>query len=400
MRRNSGTLSLVSRCALVGLLAFLVVVVGLGHRAGAEPELRSFPNGLPTDPDFFPIAVWLQQPGNAGKFKALGINTFVGLWHPPTEIALKQLRAHRIHLIVQPTPEAWALRDSPIIRGWLHLDEPDNAQPDGRGGYGPCISPEEIVRHYKELRARDETRPVYLGFGQGVANPGWVGRGKECASIDPETYYSAASRGGDILAFDIYPVAEVYQDHVKGRLDLVGRGVENLKRWAPPGVPIWADIETTHIKNPNRRPTPEEIRSEVWISIIKGATGINYFVHEWEPSFKEDGIFRYRDVIAALKSLNGQIRELAPVLNSPTRENVATVETAGEIAYLVKQDVTTTYIFAANMREEAVSARIKLGPDAAEEATVLDEDRTIKIADGAFEDRFDGYQVHIYRLPR
>jgi hypothetical protein len=181
---------------------------------------------------------------------------------------------------------------------------------------------------------------------------------------------------------------------------LVGRGVENLKRWAPPGVPIWADIETTHIKNPNRRPTPEEIRSEVWISIIKGATGINYFVHEWEPSFKEDGIFRYRDVIAALKSLNGQIRELAPVLNSPTRENVATVETAGEIAYLVKQDATTTYIFAANMREEAVSARIKLGPDAAEEATVLDEDRTIKIADGAFEDRFDGYQVHIYRLPR
>lgn len=395
--QQSPHLGLLSRFALTIILGCLV---SLGQTARAEPRKQSFSNGLPTDPSFFPIAVWLQQPHNAGKFKALGINTFVGLWNPPTEIGLKQLRAHGIHLVVQPSPEALALKDSSIIRGWLQPDEPDNAQPDGKGGYGPCVSPEEIVRSYNEIRTRDSTRPVYLGFGQGVANPGWVGRGKECAAIDPETYYSAASRGGDIIAFDIYPVAEANQDHVKGKLDLVGRGVANLKRWATPEVPIWADIETTHIKNPNRRPTPDEIRSEVWMAIINGATGINYFVHEWEPSFEEDGVFLYPDVVAGLKRLNGQIRDLAPILNSPTLNHAVTLVTRGEIAHMVKQDATTTYVFAVNMRDEAASVKFRLDTGAADQVTVFNEERTIEIAGAAFEDRFNRYQPHIYKLPR
>ncbi len=66
-----------------GLLAACVVIVALAalpvcqQSARAEPESRSFPNGLPADPNFFPIAVWLQQPVYASKFKAIGINTFV-----------------------------------------------------------------------------------------------------------------------------------------------------------------------------------------------------------------------------------------------------------------------------------------------------------------------------------
>ncbi len=36
-------------------------------------------------PAIFPIAVWLQDPANAAKYKSAGINVYVGLWQGPTE---------------------------------------------------------------------------------------------------------------------------------------------------------------------------------------------------------------------------------------------------------------------------------------------------------------------------
>jgi hypothetical protein len=387
------------RAAGLALAAHLAAAALAGPavtRAGAET--RIFPNGFPADRNFFPIGVWLQQPENAAAFKAMGVNTFVGLWHPPTPERLALLEAHGLYLVVAPTPEALALKASPVIRGWMHIDEPDNAQADGRGGYGDCVLPEALVQRYREMRAQDPTRPIYLGFGQGVANPYWTGRGPRCGAIAPQQYYGAASRAADIVAFDIYPVAEARQPHVMGRLQLVGQGVRNLKRWAPPGTPVWADIETTHINNSVRRPTPKEVASEVWMAIINGATGIDYFVHEWRPSFREDGVFRYPDVVEEIRRLNAQIQDLAPFLNGPTIENEVTVDARAEIARMVKREGGTTYIFAANMEKRPTRARVAVGSAAPARAVVVGENRSVNLVDGAFEDRFGEYEVHIYRL--
>jgi len=361
-------------------------------------NLSKFVNGLPTNPNFFPIAVWLQQPKNARAFKAIGVNTFVGLWHPPTAEGLAQFEREGIHLVLEQTPAALTLKHSPAIRGWLQADEPDNAQPDGRGGHGECVPPEEVVRRYAEIRSRDPTRPVYLGFGQGVANPFWYGRGAKCSAMPPEAYYRIASQGADIVAFDIYPVAEVRQTHVIGRLDLVGRGVANLKRWVPPGTPIWADIETTHIYNPERRPLPAEIYSEVWIAIILGANGINYFVHEWKPSFREDGVFRYPDVVAEIAKINAQLNTFAPVLNSASVPNGIGIQAATEISAIVKSDGGTTYIFAANMEKTKATARLTLPDRINGQVLVLGEDRSMTLVGGAFEDTFEPYGIHLYQL--
>ena len=288
------------------LLAFVGAPVPLAAQSAGP-----FANGLPTDPSFFPIAVWLQSPTRAAAYRALGINTYVGLWNPPNQVVLADLQRQDMYLIVQQTPQALALKDLPVIRGWLQIDEPDNAQPDGRGGYGTCIMPDELARHYNTMRAADATRPIFLGFGQGVANPYWRGRGSRCSEIAPADYYKPASLSGDIIAFDIYPAAHEHPA-ISGNLEFVGKGVANLKRWVSPEKPIWGDIETTHIKNRNRRAMPNEVRSEVWIAIINGAMGINYFVHEWQPSFREDGVFRYSDVTAEMTRINAQIKSLAP----------------------------------------------------------------------------------------
>jgi hypothetical protein len=51
-------------------------------------------NGFPTDADFFPIGVWAQSPARAASYKAIGINTFVGLDEGLTEEQLATL-AHQ-----------------------------------------------------------------------------------------------------------------------------------------------------------------------------------------------------------------------------------------------------------------------------------------------------------------
>src|SRR4051812_8381543 len=133
----------------------------------AAPALTA---GFVTNQNTFPIAVWLQNPHNAAKFKAAGINLYVGLWRGPTEDQLRELEAADMPVICGQNRSALDHRDNPLIIGWMHGDEPDNAQSLGSGkGYGPPIKPEVIQGNYERIRATDPTRPVLLNLGQGVA---------------------------------------------------------------------------------------------------------------------------------------------------------------------------------------------------------------------------------------
>ena len=83
---------------------------------------------LPPTQTSFPLAVWLQSPKNAPKFKALGINTYVGLWKGPTEEQLVELRKRGMKVICSQNAVGLRHLYDPTIIGWMHGDEPDNAQ--------------------------------------------------------------------------------------------------------------------------------------------------------------------------------------------------------------------------------------------------------------------------------
>src|SRR5215213_7505148 len=109
---------------------------------------------LKRDENFFPLAVWLQSPRNAERFKAAGINTYVGLWHGPTEEQFNQLKAAGLKIVCHQNQFALARKDVPTIIAWMQDDEPDNAQSIGQGkGYGPPILPEKVIARYNEYRA-------------------------------------------------------------------------------------------------------------------------------------------------------------------------------------------------------------------------------------------------------
>lgn len=357
-----------------------------------------FSKGLPQTPKFFPLAVWLQAPANAERYRALGINTYVGLWRGPTEDQLDALDRAGIRLVCGQNERSLRFKDRPTIVAWMHGDEPDNAQSLGSGkGYGPPIPPATIVEHYHKLRAADPDRPVLLNLGQGVAWDGWYGRGVR--TNHPEDYPEYL-QGCDIASFDIYPASHDRKE-VAGKLWYVPRGVDRIRRWTGDRKDVWCCIETTRISNVDRKPTPEQVRSEVWMALIHGAKGIIYFAHQFKPQFIEAGLLADEAMVRGLTDLNRRILELAPILNSPDVEGGASVTSTEEgvpIDLMVKRHGDETYLFAVAMREGATTATFNLPGTGDARVEVLDESRTIEAIAGHWEDRFSGYQVHLYRI--
>src|SRR5262249_40602580 len=129
----------------MGLLVASIILAATSTQA-APPSQATWPRGLPSSADFFPIAVWLQNPSNAARYKEAGINVYVGLWRGPTDAQLAELSKHGMRLICSQNAVALRHLDDSTIVGWMHGDEPDNAQSlPGKKGYGPPIAPEKII---------------------------------------------------------------------------------------------------------------------------------------------------------------------------------------------------------------------------------------------------------------
>lgn len=384
-------------------------------------------HGPPKRQDYFPLAVWLQDPKNAARYKELGINLYVGLWKGPTEQQLATLKAVGMPVICDQNAVGLKHRDDPIIVGWLQSDEPDNAQPKPEGGYGPAIPPAEMIRRYLNMKANDPTRPVYLGLGQAIANEAWIGIG--CHWLE---YYRYV-RAGDIIAYDIYPANSMdrFCPKKKGGLQsatgpfevstpkgtvtvnlepiwsgkdclfLVAKGVWHLRELTCDLKPIWNCIEVTHIRQSGVQPTPDMIRAEVWMSIIAGSRGIVYFCHTWYPKFNEWVPLSDPQVGDAMRSINAQIRRLAPVINSPHPGDLVAVEATGDAPVLstVRYHDGALYIFSVAMRAVPTAATFHIRPHVrVTRAEVIDEGRSLPIRERTFSDAFGPWQVHLYRI--
>ena len=360
-------------------------------------DLTRWENGLPDDPAYFPIAVWLQDPSDAPAYKLGGINLYIGLWQGPTGNQLSSLREAGMPVMCSQNSTGLGHLDDSIIVGWTQQDEPDNAQADGSGGYDPCIDPEIIEEIYDQMREKDPTRPVYLNLGQGVSYINWVGRG---TCTGDTLSYPEYIKGCDIVSFDIYPVTSRY-DLVRDNLWYVPQGIDNLRRWSGGSKPVWCWIETTHINSANK-PTPSQVKAEVWMALIHGARGFGYFCHEWVPEFNANALLDDPVMFPAVSSINHQIHQLAAVLNAPDLPGVVSVSpgnTAVPVDIMVKHHQDTLYVFAVSMREGTTTAGFTFQGVHDGEIEVIGEDRLISVSEGRFEDTYQDYEVHLYKTP-
>jgi hypothetical protein len=106
-------------------------------------------------------------------------------------------------------------------------------------------------------------------------------------------------------------------------------------------------------------------------------------------------------MLAAVTRLNAQIRELAPVLNSPTIMGEPTVKSVNPeipVDTMMKRYRGATYIFAVGMRDGETKASFTIKGAGGSNAEVLGEGRNITRQQGIFEDDFKPLDVHIYRI--
>jgi hypothetical protein len=353
-------------------------------------------HGPPTDPSFFPIAVWLQSPANAARYRDAGMNTYVGLWRGPTAEQLETLRAAGMKVVCHQNALSLSRKDDPTIIAWMHGDEPDNAQAKQGGGYGPPILPEKIVGDYRKIQEADPSRPVLLNLGQGVAWDNYIGRGVR--RNKPEDYPEYL-KGCDIASFDIYPAVHDHADIV-GKLWKVSEGVDRLRKWGDGKKTVWNCIEASRIDNEKVKPTAAQIRAEVWMSLIHGSAGLIYFVHQFKPRFSEASLLQDAELLAGVTAVNRQIQSLAPALNSPTLPDgvsVTSPDAEAPVDAIAKRQGDSTWVFSAAMRDRPSKASFVV-KGARGSAEVLGEDRTIPLQNGRFEDDFKPFEVHLYRV--
>jgi hypothetical protein len=290
------------------------------------------------------------------------------------------------------------LEDVTII-GWMHQDEPDNAQSLGpQSGWGPPVAPSTVVSNYQQLVTKDPSRPVLLNLGQGVAWDEWYGRGSRTGH--PEDY-AKYLKGCDIGSFDIYPAVHD-RPEVAGRLWFLGRGVERLVQWSGGKKIVWNCLECTRISNPNRKPTPREVRCEAWMSLIHGSRGLLFFVHQFKPTFREAALLDDPEMLGTVTSLNHEIAGLAPVLNGSAVTGCLAV-TPGDattpVAATVRFHAGAFYIFAVMMRDASTEATFAFkGVQGGPKVEVLGENRSLPVSNGGFKDSFQPWEVHLYRV--
>jgi hypothetical protein len=135
------------------------------------------------------------------------------------------------------------------------------------------------------------------------------------------------------------------------------------------------------------------------MAIIHGATGIVYYVHEFEPTFRGDAIFRHPEVSREVAKINDLVKSLAKPLNSPTLAGTLKVESTRPVAAVVKRYGNALYIFAVAMNNFASKPKFSIQGLGASKAIVIGEDRDVAVTNGTFEDAFEGYGVHLYKIP-
>jgi hypothetical protein len=372
---------------------------------GGEDYYSRFSNAIPSDPNYFPLGVWFESVISQADIdidKDAGLNLYVVL---TTNSNLSLVQKNGLKAILQPE---WRANQSAINSsagaGWLLFDEIDMQQGPSQG-YTTLNNvlaqlPNDLRMRYNNYgkgvmfwEKDEQARRFVNDFQQVVSNDSyWF--------TDPDL--SVASQGGKLLNAG-RPLTPAQTQRAAN----YGYTIDRMRALATTGKPIWSFVEvgwpfTKTALEGGRSILPAEVRAAVWHSIIAGARGIVYFNHSFGGPHLSQHCLRepaYAAVRAAVKSTNGLITQLAPVLNAPFADGLVTTDPS--IRTMLKFYHDNYYVFAGNRENEAITPTFLLSDIEIGTATVIGEERTIPIINARFSDSFpDGNAIHIYRIDK
>lgn len=367
------------------------------------------------DPNFFPIGVWFSStrswegPG-IDLDKGHGINTYVVLTDD-SDFDLAQSKG--MHVVAQSVDFAGS--PHPSIDAW-HIDDeadmmygPGSDPWNGTPGWNTCIPIQDnggrcgytVMNYYKGLLPNDG-KPRYANFGKGVLF--WE------TDAEAETFVNNYT---DFLSADYYGYTDLWCgvapcDGAASYGWTVDR-LRTLDAMDGKRQPIWNFVELGWPWNESaaqggRLIQPNEMAGAVWNSLIHEARGILYFNHSFNGPCFSYNIIRQTDCTvydgmrAKLKTVNGQIKTLAPVLNSQSYQ----YSFNSNLETMLKTHGSSAYIFAMIKDDTAPGSRIFTLPNelkGVSSVEVMFENRSISVSNGQFTDNFAAeYSYHIYKV--
>lgn len=363
-----------------------------------------------SDPSFFPVVAWYDGISSNEEVqydKDLGINTYIGMSaETPFELFIDNdvfWIGNKLNATFDESSPNWV--------GDFLDDEVD-------GRFAPADGRAHLTKIIEDAGA--DGRFKYANFTQTVIG--------DLATADAEAYINQFT---DVVSIDMYwytipfcdlrpfrgeiyltPVAESncrtassygnvmkalrVRDSSDGELQALWQFIENFNG-GPGGEPFVRSID------------PGEVKGAVIASVINEARGLVYFNQSLSGPCQGGNMFRLSqiqkefcgaDQIDAMKQVNAQIRNLAPVINTQSYD----YSFGTGLNTMLKVQGASAYIFAMVDGRSKPGQRELLLPSgiSGSEAEVLFEDRKIPVTpEGKFSDSFDEeYSYHIYKIAR
>lgn len=359
------------------------------------------------DPNFFPIAIWyngISSDEEVRHDKAHGINTYMGMDASTPSSLFERNDVYwiggKLNDTFTPDTANWvgAFLDDEVDGrftpelGREHLRTLAEAVPDGYFKYTNFT--QMVISHYMN---QTDAQQYVNDYADTVSIDMYWYSIPYCslkpyvnAHLEPvgeETCRTASSYGKTMKALRM-------QDEADGKLQPLWQFVENLNG-GPGEGPFVANI------------TPGQLRGAVMNSLINEARGIVYFNQSLSGPCGGGSVLRLSQItpdycganqVAAMKQVNEQISDLAPVLNTQSYD----YSFGNGLETMLKTYSGDAYIFAmADDSGPPGTRTFQLPPGVkAQSAEVLYEDRTLPVdSEGKFSDSFESeFSYHIYKV--
>jgi hypothetical protein len=352
------------------------------------------------DPGFFPVGVFLGKPDvseHVQGYLNAGVNFYQAVEHN-----LPLTAATNAGLFVMPQQGEWTqaeVGNNPKAVAWFISDECEM-------GYSGCGDTEsgQIAKqreYVAKVRAYDDGRMAMANFGNGVLESFWSPntmdehtRLMDLASVDKYAYTSPGVR------FEIERSPAWHWGSSK-RAATYGWFVDQMEKFNDKAEPVYGFVEVAKpYLNESGAETIglEQLEGAVWASVIAGADGIVYFDHN------NDSVNGNRAIVDGqqarkdkVKSVNAELKALAPVINAPTR----VFDYSAGARTMTKQHGGSLYVFAGVGLGHTSGAKTFTLPAgvSATSVEVVGEGRTLLIVDGKFTDSFAAeYSHHVYKI--
>jgi hypothetical protein len=398
------------------------------------------------DPDFFPIAGFLQDAKDQSDCDALLARGYNGLISvsSPTLASPSTIRSNDMWVVVQYDENTQYLSASggsafgSEVVGFNIYDEPTT--------YAEAIEGVEVLANiHQDNRFHYETyttNPLVYGDIEGhalddllddlIATPNATTRHLDLASVDAY-WCSGRDAGVDPGAFDsggLYGTGTLTNDQKARGVNYaalidwmrLGTAINGYDPWQdayPAPMSVWIETGSPYVQNSNtaNRITPAELNAAAWAVIIHGARYLEYFDHAFGSAGEDSGM------VAQQASTHALVTSLAGVINSPFALGYGSATSPsggwkwGDGAptgfvgtgvdtmvkyYNVSGGDNCFYLFAVPRYSPATTSQsvtFTIADTSATIATVINESRTVSITSGTFSDTFaTGNTVHIYRI--